>query len=61
MEVTFSDVFLFSWAAIATGFALKYHHEAMMAKFFVRKLITDEKVRAELVGAYEKFEKENQA
>ena len=61
IEFTLTEIALFVWASLATGFALKYRHEAMMTKFFVRKLITDEMVRTQLVEAYQKFEKEHGA
>lgn len=61
IEFTLAEIVLFAWTSLATGFALKYHHEAMMTKFFVRKLITDEMVSTQLVEAYQKFEKEHQA
>ena len=61
IEFTFTEMALFAWGIVATAYAFKYHHEMTMAKFFVRKLIVDEKVRTELVAAYEKFEKEHGA
>lgn len=61
IEFTFTEMALFAWAGIATGMAFKFHHEAMMAKFFIRKLITDETVRNELVTAYQKLAKEHGA
>jgi hypothetical protein len=58
IEFTFTEFALFAWGIVATAYAFKFHHEMTMAKFFVRKLITDETVRNDLVAAYQKFEKE---
>jgi hypothetical protein len=58
IEFTFIELALFIWGVVATAYAFKFHHEMNMAKFFVRKLVTDETVRNELVAAYQKFEKE---
>jgi hypothetical protein len=61
IEFTFTEFVLFAWAGLATGMAFKFHHEMTMAKFFVRKLITDETVRNDLVAAYQKLAKEHGA
>jgi hypothetical protein len=61
IEFTLTEIVLFCWAILATGFALKYSHELLMTKFFIRKLITDEAVRTQLVAAYQTFEKEHGA
>jgi hypothetical protein len=56
IEFSFAEIALFCWAVVATGYALKYKHEAYMAEFVLRRMIEDEKVRDELVAAYKKFE-----
>ena len=61
IELTLTEIFLFCWAVLATGLALKFQHELSMSKFFIRKLITDEGIRTQLVEAYNKFEKEHGA
>lgn len=55
IELSIAEIALFVWAAIATGYALKYKHEAHMAEFVLRKIMEDEKVRNQLVGEWEKF------
>ena len=53
IEFTFTEVILFAWGIVATAYAFKYHHEAMMAKFFLKQIITDKEVRDKIVGAYQ--------
>ena len=55
IELSIAEIALFVWAAIATGYALRYKHEAHMAELVLRKVIEDEKVRDELVAQWEKF------
>lgn len=61
IEVTLTEIVLFSWAALATGFALKAQHDAAVSKFFLHKLVTDETVRNEIVAGYEKFKSRREA
>ena len=55
MEITITEIALFVWAIIATGFALKYRDEDIRSRFFLKLLIEDENARAKMVGAYEDF------
>jgi hypothetical protein len=55
VEFSFAEIALFIWAAIATGYALKYKYEAHVTEVVLRKVIEDKKVRDELVGQWEKF------
>lgn len=57
MEITLTEIMLFTWAAIATGFALKYRDDEEKARFFLKLLIEDEKARGKMVQAYEDFKK----
>ena len=54
IELSIGEIALFVWAAIATGYALKYKHEAYMTEFVLRKVIEDKKVRDDLVAQWEK-------
>ena len=56
IELSIAEIALFVWAAVATGYALKFKHEAHMAEFVLRKMIEDKKVRDELVEQWEKFQ-----
>jgi hypothetical protein len=53
IEVSLTDVLLFAWAAIATVYLFKYKEEALMHKYVIHKMLTDEKIRGELIASYE--------
>ena len=57
MEFTITEIVLFTWAALATGFAFKYRDDEEKARFFLKVLIEDEKAREKMVSAYEDFKK----
>ena len=57
MEISITEMMLFTWAVIATGFAFKFREEEQRTRFFLKLLIEDEKARAKMVGAYEDFKK----
>ena len=54
IEVSITNVLLFVWAILATGYALKYKEELHGHKFIIHKILSDEKIRNELVGSYKK-------
>ena len=54
IELSVTDVLLFAWAAIATGYAFKYKEKAHMHEYVIHKVLTDEKIRSELVNSYKK-------
>lgn len=54
IEVTLIDVLLFTWAAIATAYAFKYKEEALMHKYVIHKMLTDEQINSDLVKSYKK-------
>lgn len=57
MEITYTEIALFTWAALATGFALKYREDELKTRFFLKLLIEDEKARNQMVHTYEEFKK----
>jgi hypothetical protein len=59
IEFTFTELALFMWGTVATAYAFKFHHEMIMAKFFLHKVLTEEAVRNELVEACKNFQKEH--
>lgn len=61
MEISIIEIVLFTWAALATGFALKYRDDELKARFFLKMLIENEKARDQIVGAYEEFRKKVEA
>lgn len=60
IEVSMTELFLFAWAALGTGFALKYRAEAESLKFLMHKFVSDKKVRDELVAGYERHVREQE-
>lgn len=54
IEISITDVLLFVWAGVATAYAFKYKEEALMHKFIIHKMLTDEKIRSDLVEGYKK-------
>lgn len=61
MEVSTLEIALFAWGMAATAYALKYKHEVDIAKFVIKEMVTDEKVRNHIVDAFEKHKKEHGA
>lgn len=57
MEISITEIVLFTWAALATGFALKYRDDEHKTRFFLKVLIEDEKAREKMVQAFEDFKK----
>lgn len=60
IEVSMSELFLFAWAALGTGFALKYRAEVESLKFLMHKVVSDKEVRDKLVEGYERFMREKE-
>jgi len=54
VEFSLTEIALFCWAVIATGYALRYRQELRGANFFTRMLIERKEVRDQVVEAYEK-------
>ena len=54
IEFSLTEIALFCWAVIATGYAFKCKQHAHMSEFVLRKVIEDKRIRDELVGQYEK-------
>lgn len=54
IEFSLTEIVLFCWAVIATGYAFKCKQHAHMSDFVLRKVIEDKRIRDELVGQYEK-------
>jgi hypothetical protein len=54
IEFSLTEIALFCWAVLATGYALRYRQEVKGANFFARMLIERKDVRDQVVEAYEK-------
>jgi len=61
MEVSNLEIVLFAWGMAATAYALKYKQDVDVAKYIVREMVTDEKVRNHIVASFEKHKKEHGA
>lgn len=57
MEITYTEIALFTWAALATGFALKYRDDELKTRFFLKTLIENEDARNKMVQAFNDFKK----
>lgn len=55
MEITTTELMLFAWAIIATGFALKFHEEGSKTTFLLKLFIEDEKARNQMLDAFNDF------
>lgn len=58
IEITFTEVVLLAWAAIATAAAFKYKDEARMGKRMLQVFIERKDVRDQLIAAHAEFMKE---
>lgn len=58
MEITLTEMVLFAWAIIATGFWLEARQETRVLKHILRIFIENQDVRDNMVDAFEKFKKE---
>ena len=61
IEVSITEIALFAWAIIATGYALKYKSEARGADVFIKVLLENKEVRDDVVAKFEQFRKEQQS
>jgi hypothetical protein len=59
IEITMTELVLFCWAVLATGFMFKYRDEAKKHAFMVNLMLKDKKARDEIVSSFEEWQKEN--
>jgi hypothetical protein len=59
IEVSITEIALFAWAIIATGYAFKFKQEAQMGKRFVQALLEDEELRNRLITEYKEVQNAN--
>lgn len=55
IEFSLTEIALFCWAALATGYALRYKSEARAADLFIKVILERKEVRDKLVADYEEF------
>jgi len=58
IEVSFTEVALFCWAVLATGYAFKWHNQYQGAKHLVMMMINNPEVRDQIAAAKDQFMKE---
>jgi hypothetical protein len=58
IEMSFGEVFLIVWGSVATIAALKYKEDAHMHKYIIHKILSDAKLREDMVAGYKKFNSE---
>lgn len=52
IEVSITEIALFCWAVIATGYAFKYKQQEISAKFFIKALLEDKDLRDNIVADF---------
>mgnify|MGYP006885902656 CR=1 FL=1 len=57
IEVSITEIVLFAWAIIATGYALKYKQVKHQSDVFIHTLLENKELRDELVADYEQFQR----
>lgn len=60
IEITVTEIVLFCWAVLATGFAFKAHDELAATKRFAGMLIENPDMVFKIKTEIQKFEEENQ-
>ena len=58
LEITYTDMFLFTWASIMTGLYFKSRHEERMIRVVFMHLIENPEARAQMIDQYEKSRSE---
>lgn len=59
IEITFTEVALFCWAVLATGYALKWHQNSQHVSKLLSLMIDHPEVRDQIAAAKEQFMKEH--
>lgn len=59
IEVSITEIALFAWAIIATGYALRFKHDSQMGRRFVQALLEDEDMRDRLIAEYKEVQDAN--
>jgi len=56
IEVSITEIALFAWAIIATGYALRFKHDSQMGRRFIQALLEDEELRDRLITEYKEVQ-----
>jgi hypothetical protein len=54
VEFSLTELALFCWAVIATGYAFRYKHHANAADFFIKAILERKDLRERMVADYER-------
>ena len=57
IEITFADMFLLTWAILATAFALRFYEKEQSHAKFVGALIKNKEMRGKFFEEIDAFEK----
>jgi hypothetical protein len=61
IEVSITEIALFCWAILATGYAFKYKQGRQHADMFIRELLENKELRDHIVEDFAQFRKEQQS
>ena len=59
LEITYTDIFLFTWASVMTLLYFKSKHEERMVRIVFMHLIENKEAREQMLDQYEKQMKES--
>jgi hypothetical protein len=55
IEFSITEIALFCWAALATGYALRYRQEQRAADTFIKAILSNKDFREHIVADFEEF------
>jgi hypothetical protein len=61
LNITLIELALFTWAAVATGFAMMYKENDRMARAVILHILDNKDARDKMVAAHEQFMKERRS
>lgn len=59
IEVSITEIVLFSWAIIATGYAFKFKQDSQNSRRFVQALLEDDDLREKVITGYKEVQDAN--
>ena len=59
IEINISELFLWVWCIVATGFAMYYRHHMVARHIIIMTLLNDEEIRGKLITNIKGWSKEN--
>lgn len=55
MEITITELILFTWAIVATGFAYQYKEKHESLGFILNKILEDDETRNDMVSKFKQW------